>query len=91
MKFMHFAKINENVMFFALKDCSKSILEGFCEKWSPKSLKYHYENKHFAIVRFHDFLSRTCIGDNGLRLLFGVFCEPLRSGLNPAYISKQKR
>ena len=75
---------------FALKDCSKSILERFCEKWSPKDLKYHYENKHFAIVRFHDVLSRTCIGDNGLRLLFGVFCEPLRSGLNPAYISKQK-
>ena len=37
MKFMYFAKINENVMFFALKDYSKSILERFCEKWSPKA------------------------------------------------------
>ena len=91
MEFMHFAKINENVMFFALKDCSKSILERFCEKWSPKDLKYHYENKHFTIVRFHDFLSRTCIGVWSLIGHLGVLCEPLRSGLNPAYISKQKR
>ena len=54
-------------------------------------MKYHYENKHFAIVRFHDFLSRTCIGVWSLIGHLGVFCEPLRSGLNPAYIYKQKK
>ena len=88
---MHFTKINENVMFFALKDCSKSILERFCEKWSPKSLKYNYENKHSAMVRFYDFLSRTCIGDNGLRNLLHALYDPLLSDLNSAYIYKQTR
>ena len=75
--------------------CFKRLLQinsgEVLRKGVPKSLKYHYENKHFAIVRFHDFLSRTCIGVWSLIGHLGVFCEPLRSGLNPAYISKQKR
>ena len=91
MKFMHFTKINENVMFFALKHCSKSILERFCEKWTPKDLKCHYENKHSAMVRFYDFLSRTCIGDNGLRCLLGAFRQSQIPGLNPVYVYKHKR
>ena len=91
MDFMHFAEITENVTFFAYFDSSKSILERFCRKSPSESLKYDKENKHFAMVRFVMFLTRTCIGDNGLSNILGAICEPLVSGLNPVYLLKQKR
>ena len=90
MHFMHFAEITENVTFFAYFDSSKSILERFCRKSPSESLKYNKENKHFAMVRFLMFLTRTCIGDNGLSNLLDAICEPLVSGLNPVYVYKQK-
>ena len=41
------------------------------------------------MVRFLMFLTRTCIGDNGLSNLFDAICEPLVSSLNPVYVYKQ--
>ena len=85
MKFMHFTKINENVMF-----CFETLLQinsgEVLRKVVPKRLKMPLRNKHSAMVRFYDFLSRTCIGDNGLRSLLEASCQSPVSGLNPAYV-----
>ena len=75
--------------------CFKTLLqinsgEGL-QKVVPKSLIFHWYNKFFAMVRFYDSRTRTCIGDNGLRSLLHALYEPLLSDLNPAYIYKQKR
>ena len=43
------------------------------------------------MVRFLMFLTRTCIGDNGLSNRLDAICEPLVSGLNPVYVYKQKK
>ena len=75
--------------------CFKTLLQidsgEVLRKVVPKKLKYHYENKHSAMVRFYDFLSRTCIGDNGLRSLLGAFRQSQIPGLNPVYVYKHKR
>ena len=89
--FMHFTETVENVAFSAYNACSKSILERFGQKSPSESSKYDKENKHFAMVRFLMFLTRTCIGDNGLSSLFDAICEPIDSRLNPIYLLKQKR
>ena len=89
--FMHFTETVENVTFSAYNACSKSILEWFGKKSLSESSKYDKENKHFAMVRFLLFLTRTCIGDNGLSNLFDAICEPIDSPINPIYLLKQKR
>ena len=88
---MHFTEIVANVTFFAYNAGSKSILERFGKKSPSESLKCEKENKHFAMVRFLMFVTRTCISDNGLSSLFDAICEPIDSYLSPIYLLKQKR
>ena len=43
------------------------------------------------MVRFLMFLTRTCIGDNGLSSLFDAICEPIDSQLNLVDLLKQEK
>ena len=91
MDFVHFTEIVENFTHFAYNACSKSILEWFGKKSPSESSKYDKKYNHLVMVRFLMFLTRTCIGDNGLSSLFDAICEPIDSPLNPTYLLKQKR